>query len=367
MSNAQWQRITERFREGIDKGEFRAGDRLPSDARLAEEYGVSRPTAHRALAELARLGLVERNKRGTVVAGPLAKATGRVALIVDHTADRYDFPSAELIRGMQCGLGNDRNLLLCDSRDSAERERQLMIEMAEQCDGVFLVPIGAGENADLYHTPPGPTVVLDRIPEAATGYAVLSDNRDATFRAVRELQRLGHRNIAFLGFHKPENPTVEERHAGYCDAMGEDRPSLSRFLSLDLEREGGVRFRQAVEDALMNLVKGSHEATAVFCVQDMIALAALDVADALGWSVGVDFDISVFNEWPPALLRQPWRVHRIVPQRFEIGRSAAERLTQLIEGQIAEPRVVRVEAKLLTVDRLLSESKGATSEIHANY
>lgn len=366
MSNAQWQKITERFRDGIDKGEFHPGDRLPSDARLAEEYGVSRPTAHRALAELARLGLVERTKRGTVVAGPLAKATGRVALIVDHTADRYDFPSAELIRGLQCGLGNDRHLLLCDSHDSAERERQLLLEMAEQCDGVFLVPTGAEANADLYHRPAGPTVILDRIPESAQSHAVLSDNRDATARAVRELQRFGHRNIAFLGFHKPENPTVAERHAGYLDAMGEDHPGLSRFLSVDLEREGGVRFRQAVEDALMNLVKGPQEVTAVFCVQDMLALAALDVADALGWTVGVDFDISVFNEWPPALLRQPWRVHRIVPQRFEIGHRAAERLTHLIEGSPAEPRVTRVSAKLLTVDRLLSESKGGTSEIHAN-
>ncbi|RYG37771.1 GntR family transcriptional regulator [bacterium] len=365
MSNAQWQKITERFREGISKGEFLPGSRLPSDARLAEEYRVSRPTAHRALAELARLGLVERTKRGTVVAGPLAKATGRVAFIVDHTADRYDFPSAELIRGMQCGLGDDRNLLLCDSGDSAERERRLIQEMAGECDGVFLVPIGAEENADLYRNPPGPTVLLDRIPEGATSHAVLSDNRGATARAIAELQQMGHRNIGFLGFYKPQNPTVAERHAGYRDALEGDRPGLTRFLSPDLEQEGGVRFRQAVEDAIVNLAKGSEGATALFCVQDMIALAAIDVCDALGWTVGVDLDISVFNEWPPALLRQPWRVHRLVPQRFEIGRQAAERLTALIQSGSAEPRVSRVPVQLLTVDRLLSDSKGGISEIHA--
>jgi DNA-binding GntR family transcriptional regulator len=42
----------------IESGEIGVGDRLPSEADLVAEFGVSRTTARRALDELRRQGLV---------------------------------------------------------------------------------------------------------------------------------------------------------------------------------------------------------------------------------------------------------------------------------------------------------------------
>lgn len=57
------------LRDLILSGRLEAGARLPSEAGLCAEYGVSRITAKRALDELAREGLVERARgRGTRVA-----------------------------------------------------------------------------------------------------------------------------------------------------------------------------------------------------------------------------------------------------------------------------------------------------------
>lgn len=55
----------------IGSGEIGVGDRLPSEADLVAEFGVSRTTARRALDELRRQGLVRREPgRGTFLASP---------------------------------------------------------------------------------------------------------------------------------------------------------------------------------------------------------------------------------------------------------------------------------------------------------
>jgi GntR family transcriptional regulator len=57
------------LREKITSGNFEAGDRIPTELELIEEYGVSRITVRQALQALAEEGLIERKQgRGTVVA-----------------------------------------------------------------------------------------------------------------------------------------------------------------------------------------------------------------------------------------------------------------------------------------------------------
>ena len=59
----------------IESGEIGIGDRLPSEADLVSDFGVSRTTARRALDELRRQGLVRREPgRGTFLASPLLRS-----------------------------------------------------------------------------------------------------------------------------------------------------------------------------------------------------------------------------------------------------------------------------------------------------
>ena len=50
--------VADQIRAGIDSGELKPRDRLPSERRLAERFGVSRDTVRRALAELADDALI---------------------------------------------------------------------------------------------------------------------------------------------------------------------------------------------------------------------------------------------------------------------------------------------------------------------
>lgn len=64
----KWHQVAERLRSSIAKGEFAAGDALPSEAVLTRRFGISRTTARSALNELENDQLVSRHSgRGTIV------------------------------------------------------------------------------------------------------------------------------------------------------------------------------------------------------------------------------------------------------------------------------------------------------------
>ena len=64
------QAIADRITARIASGRWREGHRLPSEARLAQDHGVSLGTMQKALGHLARAGVLSREHgRGTFVAG----------------------------------------------------------------------------------------------------------------------------------------------------------------------------------------------------------------------------------------------------------------------------------------------------------
>ncbi|MEV4333661.1 GntR family transcriptional regulator [Streptomyces sp. NPDC049597] len=70
MTTPKYQQIRADLEARIRSGELRSGAKVPTEAELREQYGVSRATAKRTLDDLASAGLVVRyRRRGTFVAG----------------------------------------------------------------------------------------------------------------------------------------------------------------------------------------------------------------------------------------------------------------------------------------------------------
>jgi LacI family transcriptional regulator len=329
MSQAHWQRIAEHFREQIESGTLVPGTRIPSDARLAEEWSVSRPTAHRALHELQRLGLVLRSKSmGTVVAPPVAKATGRLAFIVDRLVPQYNFPHSDLMRGIQDGMGEEGSLVMAQCDDDYRREARQLERLAQEVDGIIIYPTCDPRNNGLMQRlfeTGTPLVVLDRYPEGLNVDTVVSDNVDATGAAIRHLMSRGHSRIGFFSFYKPDFSSVNERFEAYREAMAaggvEDVTPFVRWFSQAVESQPRL-LSQAMQDALFAL-REKQGMTAVFCVEDIVAAGVMEGADALGMRVPDDLELAFFNDWPPMVLRSPWTLHRVNQNPYLLGRTAA--------------------------------------------
>jgi DNA-binding LacI/PurR family transcriptional regulator len=380
MAQIRWTEIADALRASIAEQSLRPGDRIPSEKVVAAQWGVCRMTAHRALSELEREGLVIRKRRvGTVVRAqngaaeldnePLAPSeplpAGAVALLAFHM---NDFPQVEYVHGFRAGLPGENHLLLCDTGNTAPGEADHLRRLeAQNAGAVALYPTCDPENTALIAGLARrgvPVVCLDRIPDGLAGKdgaaplcdAFVTDNYGATLAALRTLTARGHSRIALLGPHTPEVGPVREREDGWREALreagvdGDDAARLSRRFP----RGAGHQFdvlAQAAYDALytMRHERGAAGApTAVFCLDDFFLSAALEACDRLGLSVPGEFEIVGFSDFPPLAGRLARGVHRITQRAHDMGRRAAERLRARQSGAETGPaHVVRLPARLL--------------------
>jgi len=309
------------------------------------------------------MGLVVRKRRwGTVVAGRQERRTGRVALLVDLFAQEHGFPQPDLIRGIQDALGDDIRLMVLESKHEADREILNLRQLQDEVDGILLWPVNVPKNTPVIQRivdSKFPLVLLDRIPPGLRTDAVTSNNEDASLQALRALEERGHRRIGFFGFHRPDFSSVVERHRAYVCAIEEvgiqDRARYERWFMRESEAEPEL-FVQSVADALFALTRQEDPITALFCVQDSLAVMAYRACDRFGLRIPEDLELATFNDWPPMLLRSPWSMHRIVQRSYDIGRRAAELLLRRMEGSTEDFMTVRMAADFIVADAGLRSS-----------
>lgn len=106
--------ISRRLSEQIAAGEYRVGDRLPSEHELAASLGVSRATIVKSFDELEREGLVDRRQgKGTYVAErPLTHGLTEIVSFTDFTRSTGAVPSQKLLAYQVSPAGEARDDLL---------------------------------------------------------------------------------------------------------------------------------------------------------------------------------------------------------------------------------------------------------------
>jgi GntR family transcriptional regulator len=75
---ASWEQLARILRDRISSGQYRPGKKIPSNAELQDESGLSPNTIKRALDVLKKEGLLEGVQgRGVFVVDPLPEPAGR--------------------------------------------------------------------------------------------------------------------------------------------------------------------------------------------------------------------------------------------------------------------------------------------------
>jgi GntR family transcriptional regulator len=97
---ALWQQITDRIRADIIAGTYPAGELMPREIDLADAYGVSKATVHKALAHLETEGLVvQAQGRGTVVRRHPART--RLALDTHAYRDELGYYFSQIVQDLR--------------------------------------------------------------------------------------------------------------------------------------------------------------------------------------------------------------------------------------------------------------------------
>ena len=133
--------VQSHLRDGIKSGQWTVGDRLPSEAELVAQFGVSRMTVNRALRELEQEGLVRRQQGAGSFVAPLERVASTLVIrdIHEEIAARGHSHEAEPLqmgerrarRGEAERLGLETGARLFHSR-ILHRENGLPLQLEER-------------------------------------------------------------------------------------------------------------------------------------------------------------------------------------------------------------------------------------------
>jgi LacI family transcriptional regulator, galactose operon repressor len=181
----------------------------------------------------------------------------------------------EMARGIEDRLVVDGLTMVLSSSDAdPERERRILAQFAQQrLRGVLLVPSRRTvENLSILTAQGTRVVFLDHKPRRQDFDAVVTDDAAGARTAVEHLVGLGHRHIGFI--NGPSTlQQCRERRTGARRAIRTTSGAahLVELQVAELNAAGG-------EAAMGELLQTNPEVTAVFCVNDLVALGALRYA-----------------------------------------------------------------------------------------
>ena len=365
-SDAQpkYQRIFEDLRREIVSGKYKPGQKLPSEAALVNRFGASRITIGRAVGDLRRQGLVDRRAgSGTFVReaanrlessglsfGLLIPDLGRTEIFEPICQGMAEAPQASehalLWGNAQSGdvaaTGQDRAWQLCQHY------------ITRSVSGVFFTPLDVAPTASrgpedrtnhrilaALEKARIPVVLLDRdflpYPQRSTRDLVGIDNWRTGFLATEHLIENGIRRIAFLSSARRSASTVEERAAGYREALFVHglpaEPALVQRLSSEDEESIGRLMESLKPEAFVC----ANDLTAGRLMQNLLALGVRIPGDVR--IVGMD-DVAYASLLPVPLttMHQPCR---------EIGMAAMALMLERISRADMPARHVLLDCPLI--------------------
>lgn len=344
----KFQALADELRRGILAGTWAVGAKLPTEAQLAAETGLSLTTVRRAFDELVQAEVVVRRQgAGSFVADrqPVRRRSRfTVGVLLPDTQLYYP----RVLQGIEETLSaQDVGLQLATYNYQPEREDSSIEFLVESgVDGLILVPTLGGiadpqQRVRELTSLNVPVVLLERSlmdlgPGDRTEH-VCSDHQGGAYDAVTHLVGLGHPSVALLT--RAQTPTEPAIVAGYERAAADVgfRPLI--LAALKKEWEDG-----AAEGLLAQLLAAGVTAALVFGDREATLLEA--AARRGGVRVPEDLALVSYDDELADLAEVP--LTAVAPAKHRMGRMAAEiLLRRLVEGDDCPIHQVRLRPRLV--------------------
>jgi len=293
-------------------------------ARIADQ------TRDRVLAVAGNLGYVP-----NALAQSLKTRRSRlIGLVVPSITNPFYPAIAQGVEDLAAKRGY--SVFFCNSYRDAAKERDYALALCQrQVDGVIFAGVQHGrELAQELLRREIAVVLFDRVVDMAVD-TVTVDNHTGSSLAVEHLLRKGRSRIAFLsGPLRIRNR--RERLEGYERTLAaaglEPAPELVREGRLEREEQGGIYELELGRALTRELLFSGVEFDAIFAVNDMTAIGAIEALREGGRSVPEEVSVVGFDNLTLSALIEPPLTTVSQPQ-YEMGLAAAE----LLFARLAEP------------------------------
>lgn len=321
---------------------------------VARAAGVATSTVSRVLAgstrispdthEKVRQAMRELNYHPNAIARSLArKSTHTLGLVIARSASQAFsnpfFP--EVLRGIGTAIQEEGYTLMLSMAASPQEERAATLRLLRQrrVDGVILASVRTRDKLidDLLREE-YPFAVIGRVPDHRPINWVNNDNVAVGAMATDHLISRGHRRIGFIG-GSADMIVTQDRRQGYVNALAGSAIRVAPELEVDGEftREGGHR-------AMHRLLSLPEPPTAVFCMDDLMAVGALTALKETGRHRSVAL-IGVNDDPLTPLLDPPLSTVRIPV--FDLGVTAARVLIDILSRRSVGARQVILPSQLV--------------------
>lgn len=215
------------------------------------------------------------------------------------------------------------------------------------CDGAFLMGAQLSRAAveKLRRDATCPVVLVDGYSEGNAMDSVVIDNVAGARMAVEHLIEAGHTGIAIIGSEPVCYPSIQERRAGYTEAL------RSRGLTTHYVDASYVMV-EAVAVLAVAYVQSHPEITAVFGVTDLSTVGFMQVARDQGFRLPHDISLVGFDDLDVASLVMP-ALTTMAVDRAWMGRAAFALLAHRLEVPDDDKVTALVTVRLIERDSVL--------------
>lgn len=295
---------------------------------INESDRVSPETRRRVEEAIAQLGYVP----SRLARGLSRQRTGTLAVIVPDVAN--PFFTAIVRAAEEVARRAGYHVILGDTRADLSVEREVVEDLiAHRVEGTVLAPVSDRSFAHLRRLADFgvPFVLIDRRVPGVDADVVLGDSAGGARRLVEHLLSLGHRRIGFI-VEPDEVSTARERHAGYEAALGAAGIALDPALVVVAmaDPSGGTA-------GMTRLLDLEQRPSAVFTVNNLVALGAIEAVRAAGLDVPRDVALVCFDDIEYASRLYPFLTAMEQPAQM-FGTLGTQLLLDRIEGRGPERR-----------------------------
>jgi LacI family transcriptional regulator len=297
---------------------------------------VSPETRQRVLTAMEAL-----NYRPNALARSLRQGkTNTLGLVLPDSANPF---FAEISRGIEDeAFKKGYSVFLCNTELDTQRELFYVDVLSKkQVDGIIFVAAGdQPDSLEYLRQRNMPVVMIDRDLPNVEVDAVLTDHSLGGYLATRHLLELGHTRIACIAGPSSITPSAE-RITGYRRALEEAGLPCDETLILrgDYHAQSGMEITHTI-------LQMDPRPTAIFALNDLMALGALRAAAEEGCSVPSDLAVVGYDDLELAHFTNP-PLTTIAQPKKEIGAQAIHLLVDRMSHKNRPPMRVVLPPELI--------------------
>lgn len=289
---------------------------------------VSPETRRRVEQAISELGYVP----SRLARGLSRQRTGTLAVIVPDVAN--PFFTAIVRAAEEVARRADYQVILCDTRSDLSVERDVIEELiSHRVEGMVIAPVSDASATPLLRLGEFgvPFVLIDRTVPGVDCDVVLGDSSGGARQLVEHLVSLGHRRIGFI-VESDDVSTARDRRGGYEAALSAAGIGLDPELVVNASADpsGGLA-------GMRRLLELEERPTAVFTVNNLAAVGAIEAVRAAGLEVPDDVALVCFDDIEYASRLYPFLTAMEQPAQT-FGTLGTQLLLERIEGRGPERR-----------------------------